>query len=127
MKKFLFLILLISVSVSGFSQTHWFKATHYAISSYPDINWSQWYPVDIVVAMNAQEKHIEIANNEPQIIDYEKLEVTETSTAKSFSGFATDANYKTIFIVITFFNSGGVQLTIVYGDLTYKYKLILNE
>ena len=127
MKRFLLILLFISVSVCSFAQTHWFRATHYAISPYPEVKWSQWYPVDIQVAMNAHDKRIEIANNEPQIIDYESLEVSETSAAKYFSGFATDSDYKTIFIVLAFFNSGEVQLTIVYSDVTYKYKLILNE
>lgn len=122
MRKLIFLLLFVIVTMAASAQTEWFVTSHYSITPYPEVNWSEWYPTEVEVSINTADKHIVIYSAKQQIIDYQTLVRKEYSNCNAYSGFATDANYGLIYISLYFFKTGELQLEIQYSDVAYKYQ-----
>lgn len=121
MKKLIFLLLFVIATVTASAQTEWFVTSHYSITPYPEVSWSEWYPTEVEVSMDIPNKHIVIYSSKKQIIDYETLVKKEFSNCDAYGGYATDSKYGLIYISIYFFHSGEMQMEIQYSDVAYKY------
>jgi hypothetical protein len=122
MKKLIFLLLFVIVTITASAQTQWFTTSYYSVTPYPNVSWSEWYPVEISVSMNATTHHIEIFSSTKQIIDYQTLEKRVFSNCDAYGAYATDSNYGLIYISIYFFHTGEMQMEIQYNDVAYKYQ-----
>lgn len=121
MKKLITLLFVVMLTTATFAQTERFTTSHYSFTPLPSISWSEWYPAEILVTINAIEKHIVIYSSEIQIIDYQTLVKKEYLDCDVYGAYATDSDYGLIFLSIYFFKSGELQLEIQYNDVAYKY------
>ncbi len=111
------------MTVVGTAQTTWYKTTHYSITPYPEVSWSEWYLTEILVSVDPTTHHIEIYSSEPQVLDYGSLTHKTYSTCDAYGAYGTDRNYKTIFVTMYFFFTGEFQIEVQYNDVAYKYQL----
>lgn len=121
MKKIKFLLVLLVLSTS-LSASGWFTLTY---SSYREGNssWSEWTPLSpqLQMFMDSDRGRITIYSKKIQILDFVHLEEEEFQDGKTLSGWATDSEYKKVFIVITSMKDGSEFFSVFYPNFGYTY------
>lgn len=101
------------------------KTTHFRFNlDVENPKWSDWKPVNLPVTIDFESQRIVIFSSKQQIIDFENPERENFSGYVTLSAYATDSNYRTIYIVFTVREDGNYSLLILYDDVAYGYKII---
>lgn len=120
MYKVIILLLGLLVTSTLQSQESWFVCSSVSYQIVGE-SWTKPESTDIPIFMSTSKKRIEIYSKKTQIIDYVGFETTSTK-AISFGSFATDSDYKKIYIVLYILNNVS-YLEVQYSDVNIRYEL----
>lgn len=123
MKKFCMTLVLILIILTSQAQTKYFMSTRVNYKMEP-FDWTSWKSSSIEISINPTIRCIKIFSKVPQIINYEVLSKTITSTYNLYVGNGLDSNHKVIGITFQIFNNGIFYLIIEYKNFAYVYDIV---
>ena len=121
MNKLFILLVLLLLSTSLYSQAYWFKGISVSYKVTGE-SWSKPVSSNIPISMDADRKRIEIYSDETQIIDYVGFETLDNNNL-FFGSFATDSDYKKIYIKLYVLPNDIAFLEVQYSNVYIKYEL----
>jgi len=121
MNKLLFVLILVLLSTPLCSQSYWFNGSSMSYKM-PGESWSTPVSTNIPISMDADRKRIEVYSDETQIIDYVGFETLDNNNLY-FGSFATDSDYKKIYIKLYVLPNDVAYLEIQYSNIYIKYEL----
>lgn len=124
MKKLLLVTMLLVTSIVTQAEPLWYKLNNVSSKVVSENVWSAWTSVSINMTMDFERKRIVIYSQKIQVIDYVSFEPGVFDEGTTFSGLATDSNYKTVRITLFYYNSKRMLLKVSYSDFEYIYEIV---
>lgn len=147
MKQFIFIISMMMVGSSSFSNSlqkiafhqitqfnnpqKWrslklleLKAIGFTYCVGEDDNWGSMQTIEVPVIIDFVQEKITIFSAKRQVFNFEKLKDDPDPTYVMMEGYAIDTESKKVFISLVFTDNNEVYMVVFYEDVKFAYKMI---